>query len=194
MSFAWMVEQVRPFLAFHEPSLRLSEKERPRTLRRLKAEAYTQTWPEFLTNPLYGLRAKMPTHDTDAWGLGRIDDSISGLMSLGGAKRRTPGECTDDTGRLLTELGSTNEEIHPSVRYRFERLKEIAPALKEFEYRDLGPGEGAEYVHRKRKNVVIPEYRIGREEGERVNLERRAAMTEEARTFLTERDRSNYGI
>jgi len=98
---------------------------------------------------------------TDAWGLGKVHNSLDGYYRLLGVKARTPGQYN---------LGATNEYMHPCVRYRWQRdalWSSSCEPLDGFECREMGDGT---YMWIKEKGeggvgrVTLPEWEIDEEE------------------------------
>ncbi|KAH7034650.1 uncharacterized protein B0I36DRAFT_381542 [Microdochium trichocladiopsis] len=110
---------------------------------------------------------------SNGWATGPIVDSFTGVMKIAGSVTRTPGRYNkkDSAGN---DIGVTNEQIHPSVKYRFDKRDEWSPALKGFQRRETTvqvPG-GADGQTRTEKRfewynadgVRIPEYVIKAED------------------------------
>ena len=83
-----------------------------------------------------------------------VHDSSTGIFRFQGTTARTPAQYN---------IGVTNEVMHSSVRYRYERLpswvRQCEP-LRGFEYFQLEDGRW-EWVKRVQdEEVVLPEWRI----------------------------------
>lgn len=121
------------------------------------------------------------------WATAPIIDSFEGEMAKAGSHYRTPGEYTEtklQSGKTV-KLGKTNEQIHPTVKYRMEQLgSEYNPIpLKSF-VRQKKTGGGFEWV---KGGVRIPEYKIGGYQ----SLERYCLADQSARDFLGRVDEVN---
>ncbi|KXJ94960.1 hypothetical protein Micbo1qcDRAFT_230335 [Microdochium bolleyi] len=172
ISFAWMCEQIKPFLQLEEKLEKHAVDDRLRLIvpavaeiNKGKTKAYRKTITPFLWRALdyTGIwRAAyhtIPPSTVFGWATGPIIDSFAGAIRLAGAKWRTPGQYTHSpTG---DKLGDTNEEIHPSVSYRKKKLGELPRPLNGFERR-LGATR-YEWVHSE-TGLTIPEYRIEADE------------------------------
>lgn len=146
ISFAWMVERVKPFLDF-EPRLRKrSVRDRMALVVPVLADSNNGRWKDYGTwvQPLWkGLDAvgiykaslkKLGDKTVVGWAEGPIVDSYTFKMKATGSKVRTPGDyryAPDDEQRL-EPLGATNESIHPSVAYRKLATKYEPAALAGF--------------------------------------------------------------
>jgi hypothetical protein len=176
ITFAWMCEQVAPYLelAADLPSLAITTVEDRSNLlcpvleRIANGEKdYGSNW---VTSKAWKLLDKtglkkaqvihIPLEVVNGWATGPIVDSCTGMMALTGSDRRTPGRYHEDkTGKNPAKMGQTNEMIHPSVKYRM---------LKDASYKPI-PLSGFERSLRQSKNegyewtngeVTIPEYLI----------------------------------
>lgn len=99
ITFAWMVDRVSDFLAFDPEAIDF---------------ALHCTDPGPVTH-IWGIKQKV------RYASGAVQDSWAQFIyRLLGKKDRTPGEYKDISKipKLLTDLGLTNEEIHPSVHCR----------------------------------------------------------------------------
>ncbi|KAF5553007.1 hypothetical protein FNAPI_6925 [Fusarium napiforme] len=172
ISFAWMCEQVAPYLQFVEDGS-LSElgksavQDRYNLLKPLLTNIQNGDEKDYGPGPLSsrisasldrtGIKKadvrKIPEETVSGWATGPIVDSFTGAMIAGGSVDRVPGNYTkDDKGR---EIGDTYEMIHPCVKYRMSKIPSYKPkALRGFE-RTTDGGRG--YVWTK-GNVKIPEF------------------------------------
>ncbi|KAF5988433.1 hypothetical protein FCOIX_462 [Fusarium coicis] len=172
ISFAWMCEQVAPYLQFVEDGS-LSElgksavQDRYNLLKPLLTNIQNGDEKDYGPGPLSSRIAasldrtgikkadvrKIPEETVSGWATGPIVDSFTGAMIAGGSVDRVPGNYTkDDKGR---EIGDTYEMIHPCVKYRMSKIPSYKPkALRGFE-RTADGGRG--YVWTK-GNVKIPEF------------------------------------
>ena len=96
---------------------------------------------------------------TNGWGCGPIVDNFAGLQgaffALLGRKDRTPGEYPQ--GPDDSTAGATNEEIHPVVRVRKDKLRYDPVALRGWGAQEpSGGGQGWRWVKEGRK--AMPEY------------------------------------
>ncbi|EWG37758.1 hypothetical protein FVEG_01253 [Fusarium verticillioides 7600] len=172
ISFAWMCEQVAPYLQFVEDGS-LSElgksavQDRYNLLKPLLTNIQNGDEKDYGPGPLSSRIAasldrtgikkadvrKIPEETVSGWATGPIVDSFTGAMIAGGSVDRVPGNYTkDDKGR---EIGDTYEMIHPCVKYRMSKIPSYKPkALRGFE-RTADGGRG--YVWTK-GNIKIPEF------------------------------------
>ncbi|KAK8025777.1 hypothetical protein PG990_003600 [Apiospora arundinis] len=153
ISFAWMCEQVAPYLQLDIDHLNALSKHavedrnnliRP-VLDRIDhgEKDYGSNW---LTRKAWealdwsGLKKAQKKHIAsdvvNGWATGPIVDSYSGAMTLAGAADRTPGryveykegeEDEEDKKSAPVKLGPTHEMIHPSVEYRMRKKKMASP-------------------------------------------------------------------
>ncbi|KAK4644008.1 hypothetical protein QC761_300930 [Podospora bellae-mahoneyi] len=133
------------------------------------------------------------------WATGPIVDTFEGgwIKKATGSKYRTPGEYKE------SQKGRTNEEIHPTVRYRMDRLSAEGVGydpvpLKDFTRQKTVVSQtqadgsikevvGYEWV---KNNVRIPEYKIaGPFDKEGANFERACVVTESASEWLGKLDK-----
>jgi len=144
ITFAWMTEQVRPFLRFEERLRKRSVRDRMALIIPVKAEiaaggnkdfgSYGKSFWKALDYT--GLK-KAPTKQISdkavcGWATGPINDSYTGSVKATGSKTRTPGRYRTQKGSDKL-LGETFESIHPSVAYRMKVVEGYnPPALKGF--------------------------------------------------------------
>ncbi|UPK99608.1 hypothetical protein LCI18_010543 [Fusarium solani-melongenae] len=173
ISFAWMCEQVAPYLQFIEDGSlaglgQSAVEDRYNLLKPLLDNIEKGEEKDFgkgiITSRLAagldrsGIRKadvrSIPEETITGWATGPIVDSFTGAMIAGGSIDRTPGQYRkDDKGR---DLGETYEMIHPSVRYRMNKISSYKPkALRGFER----VADGKTYVWKK-GGVTIPEFVI----------------------------------
>ncbi|KAF4955845.1 hypothetical protein FGADI_4240 [Fusarium gaditjirri] len=174
ISFAWMCEQVAPYLQFVENGSlgelgKSAVQDRYNLLKPLLTNIQNGDEKDYGPGPLSSRIAasldrtgikkadvrKIPEETVSGWATGPIVDSFTGAMIAGGSVDRVPGSYTkDDKGR---EIGDTYEMIHPCVKYRMSKVPNYKPkALRGFE-RTADGGKG--YVWTK-GNVKIPEFVI----------------------------------
>ncbi|KAJ1333196.1 DUF2235 domain-containing protein [Microdochium nivale] len=106
---------------------------------------------------------------SNGWATGPTVDTFSGAMKLAGSVTRTPGRYSRKDG-AGNDVGATNEQIHPCVKYRFGQRKETSPALAGFQRREadaqVASDDGTSVRTEKRfewvgaDGVRIPEYVI----------------------------------
>lgn len=133
ISFAWMVEQVKPFLKFEDRIRKRSVRDRMALVVPVIAEAEAKAWKDYGTwvKPLWrGLESlglynavlrEFGARTVIGWAEGPMPDSYTPKMKATGEQRRTPGDYRhrpDDKAREKPALGATNEYIHPSIQFR----------------------------------------------------------------------------
>ncbi|KAH6961361.1 hypothetical protein HG530_005182 [Fusarium avenaceum] len=174
ITFAWMCEQVAPYLQLNKDGNlgdlgKSAVQDRLNLLKPLLTNIQSGSEKDFgpgiLTSRIAasldrtGIRKadvrKVPEETISGWATGPIVDSFTGAMIASGSVDRSPGNYSkDDKGK---ELGSTYEMIHPSVKYRMDKISSYKPkALRGFE-RTAKSGQG--YVWKK-GSVEIPEFVI----------------------------------
>jgi len=151
ITFAWMVECIRPYLAINETTILRSLNEYTHLLETFDCKNNHHHDPS--KEPSLAVRAyngvynslpsiwETPPQAPLAVGWGTADhvDSYQGVMAWAGSKQRFPGECETEVvventfpwnyahgekmvAKKLNKLGKTNEEIHPVARFRREKL------------------------------------------------------------------------
>lgn len=104
-----------------------------------------------------------------SWTLFNAQDSYGRMYkAISGPKTRTPGTCDDrstEAHTSLSELGRTNEWIHPSVKWRIDTSKDAEKAKEKYESKPLEDfkydQKNGEYGwQHKTKDVWIPEWPI----------------------------------
>ncbi|KAM0345224.1 hypothetical protein ACHAPU_006622 [Fusarium lateritium] len=174
ISFAWMCEQVAPYLQFTENG-NLGELGKSTVqdrynllkplLNNIQSGDEKDFGPGILTSRIAasldrtGIKKaevrKVPEETVSGWAIGPIVDSFTGAMIASGSIDRTPGNYSK--GDKGEELGKTYEMIHPSVKYRMNKVSGYKPkALRGFERVSTG-GKGYAW---KKGNVEIPEFVI----------------------------------
>jgi hypothetical protein len=186
-----MLEQVSPFLAFKNfakeyaasDHKKFVEKIHLRPIELTKLEAWGE-WVGFEAKERYCAYTK------GGWGTGPIIDSYTGSTSYAGSEYRQPmQEKTKIDGKKvpISQLGETNESIHPVVAWRIEKLKHAEPkydpeGLKKWKRQVNKDKNGFEYVNLEAK-FVLPEYVIRDVHGP--SVERRALLAvEDAQDWL----------
>ncbi|KAK8094390.1 hypothetical protein PG997_001075 [Apiospora hydei] len=145
ISFAWMCEQVAPYLQLDVDLRSLAEAavEDRVTLIKPVLDRIAHGEKDFGSNWLTrkgwealdwsGLKKAQLKHVANdvvnGWATGPIVDSFSGTMTLAGAVNRTPGRYGEykEKGKSPVNLGKTHEMIHPSVEYRMRKKKTATP-------------------------------------------------------------------
>ncbi|KAJ1323444.1 DUF2235 domain-containing protein [Microdochium nivale] len=146
ISFAWMIERVKPFIEF-EPRLRKrSVRDRMALVVPVLAESTNERWKNYGTwfptlwkgldsVGIYKAELRSLGEKTVVgWAEGPIVDSYTIAMKATGSAVRTPGDyryAPEDKLRSK-ELGHTNEFIHPSIAYRKLAMKYDPEALAGF--------------------------------------------------------------
>lgn len=147
ISFAWMVEQCKPYLAFEPRIRKRSVRDRMALMLPIMAEMRNSQWKEYgdwikpLWRTLEHLWLYTPACRKFApkvvvgWAEGPIVDSYTLKMRLTGSQHRTPGDYgnppDDPEGKKdrcrKNPRYTTNEAIHPSVTYRRWAVKDYEP-------------------------------------------------------------------
>ncbi|KAM5356095.1 hypothetical protein ACJ41O_002741 [Fusarium nematophilum] len=173
ISFAWMCEQVAPYIQFSDQGsitgLGQSAVEDRLNLLKPVLDEISRGEKDH-GNGLITSRVsvvldrtgvkkadtkKIAEETISGWATGPIVDSFTGAMIAGGSVDRTPGRYDGK------DLGPTYEKIHPSVKYRMMKVPSYKPkALNGFTRAQDGKG----YVWKK-GSVKIPEYVIKQEDG-----------------------------
>jgi hypothetical protein len=152
ITFAWMVECVRPYLAFNETTISQSMNEYTKLLETLDCQNNhhhdPSKQPGLAVRAYNGLYNSLPSiweippqaPLAVGWGTADYVDSYQGIMAWAGEKRRHPGQCETEIvvenkstfgkhfygevieTRLLKGLGETNEKVHPVARFRRSKL------------------------------------------------------------------------
>ncbi|ETS83897.1 hypothetical protein PFICI_05773 [Pestalotiopsis fici W106-1] len=176
ISFAWMCEQIAPYLQLRGGNLSQLAKDTVEDRYNLMRPAldsvargdkdYGSHWLLSKARAALdytGIHTAQPKKVADdtvyGWAIGPIVDSFTGAMMAAGSEDRTPGRYPrDTTSKKAIKSGDTNEMIHPSVGYRKEKRRQDydPPALKGFERKQSGP-EGFIWTNGK---TTIPEYKI----------------------------------
>ncbi|KAF4974178.1 hypothetical protein FZEAL_8883 [Fusarium zealandicum] len=178
ISFAWMCEQVAPYLQLSELGNlhalgQSAVEDRYNLLKPLLEDIRNGEEKDFGSGPLTsrisatldrtGLKKadvrKISDEAISGWATGPIVDSFTGVMIAAGSVDRTPGRYEKD--KKGSDLGKTYEMIHPCVRYRMNKMSSYKPkALSGFSR----AAEGEGYVWKK-GSVTIPEFLIKPEDG-----------------------------
>ena len=184
VTFSWMVEQLRHHLSF-EPSLNtLLVWDRFQLIRPIINDVLKNDNAHWLTKEVKARLAKEPKNDLwndgnktrslniaadvlKGWAIGPIVDSFEGEMKDAGTLTRTPGNYRDRSpGQSRAfRLGATNEQIHPTVAYRMEKLgsKYMPEALAGFKRQMKKDNNGKIAYEWVKENIRIPEYKIAPE-------------------------------
>jgi hypothetical protein len=114
MSIRWMVAQLSPWIEFAEGYL---------THEYEQTNLYLESIGQRMSEWAHGMEYFIISCWSSANKLGRLHNSVQGIVRLFGSFPRTPGNykiMDTTTGKpTTTPLLSTNERIHPSVRVRY---------------------------------------------------------------------------
>ena len=220
ITFAWMLEQIRPYLSINETTIYQEDRARQNHIDELneevrkyiekeaadKAEA-DKSWTKWVSRSVASAaktvtRAKQPnTLRRDfGWGTGTIIDSYTLMYHLNGSGARTPGAYAKDSTHAAP--GDTRERIHPTVGYRYEALRaqdekiRYHPAgLSDKQYRrERVPGGGKGWQYVLGEGVVLPEYVIEPSSGNGPPSFERLAMClgwEKVTPYMNKLDKEN---
>ncbi|KXJ85610.1 hypothetical protein Micbo1qcDRAFT_221916 [Microdochium bolleyi] len=148
ITFAWMCEQVKPFIRFEDKLRKRSVRDRMALVVPVLAELAAGgnrdfgklSWARPFWRALDSVgivaakKKEIPNTTLCGWAEGPIIDSYAGAVKLTGSITRTPGEYRTDAAQPGVLLGKTNEAIHPCVAYRKKIVPGYEPeALKGFE-------------------------------------------------------------
>ncbi|RDW89514.1 hypothetical protein BP6252_01546 [Coleophoma cylindrospora] len=217
ITFVWMVECVRPYLAFKENALQISLIEYTKLLGDLHCKNYhhhdPSKQPNILSQAFNAVYNSIPyiggVSEPEApvelgWGTANYNDSFKGLMAFPGAKVRKPGQCetevvVEDTHFLtrnrylklkstsLKALGETNEMVHPVARFRRDKLNQDTGGLQGWKHRYREDEKPGFEWYLPGGDVVLKEYIIQRDSIERELV----CGVEEATKFLKDTDIGN---
>ncbi|KAK0736192.1 hypothetical protein B0T21DRAFT_366462 [Apiosordaria backusii] len=215
ITLMWMVEQLKPHLCFEASAFDMLT-DRFMVIRPAVDELIqTNSDHHWLIKRINALKAKDTTGDAwksidngltwarnlaaealMGWATGPIIDTYQGgwLKKATGSKYRTPGEY---------KLGRTNEQIHPVVKYRMDRLSTEGEGYDPVPLRNFtrektvtsqkqADGSVKEIVAYEwvKDSVRIPEYKIaGPFDMERANFERACVVTDSASEWLGQLDK-----
>ncbi|KAH7014374.1 uncharacterized protein B0I36DRAFT_389287 [Microdochium trichocladiopsis] len=173
ISFAWMCEQVKPFVRFEERLRKRSVRDRMALIVPVLAEISAggnkdfgswvkPFWKALDWTGAYKAETKQIAPSTVCgWAEGPIVDSYTLKMRATGSITRTPGEyCKTPKGTEQHQLGDTQESIHPTVAYRMKKLgpeKYDPEALRNFKRVWVKENERWEW---QKAGVVVPEFKI----------------------------------
>jgi hypothetical protein len=159
ISYTWMLDRIRPFVAFDEAELEAQQRDweamlRPPTAEEVERARKAQSVLQRVTGWFAGTEEDQP-----GYAAGKINDSYKGIYVLGRPKDRTPLNLTPEQ---LAKGMYTNEYVHFSVARRQEAVVGYVPgALKGWERRR---GEGGwEWVG---EGKLLPEWEMGSVPGE----------------------------
>lgn len=201
-----MVEQVRPHLAFDEQSFVTAINDQKNLMASLRniPQPFPKSWVKKPVAAAYWVYCKLTgtkwpnVAAHSGWATGNVVDSFldaSLAIKLGGSLWRKPCETVvpenlgDPKVRLTSELGVTDEMVHPSVFYRMQQLKKRSPSMAQWKRVPCkDPTKGWEYV-KPGLNLTMREYRIQPHaaSGPR-NLERLTAEAVGAGDYLSQLD------
>lgn len=154
ISYAWMLDRIRPFLAFDQVELEAQQRDwdamlRPPTTEEVERAQKAQSVLQRVTGWFTGNEEDRP-----GYAAGKINDSYKGIYILGRPKDRTPLALAPED---IAAGKYTNEYVHFSVRKRQDAVEGYVPgALKGWERRR--GARGAEWV---KEGKVVPEWEVG---------------------------------
>lgn len=180
ITLSWMAEQLRNHLSF-EPNFRsLLVSDRFQLLKPALEDLTQNHKDHWLSQKVHDLITREknqtdPWNDgnktksllaagniLNAWATGPIVDSFEGLEAVG-SLTRTPGQYEGEIqGKfMLYRLGATNEQIHPTVKYRMDcpESNYEPEALKHFQ-RQIRKVNGKVSYEWVKGGIRIPEYKI----------------------------------
>ncbi|KAH8677362.1 hypothetical protein BX600DRAFT_531243 [Xylariales sp. PMI_506] len=182
ITLTWMAEQLKHHLSFEIKFADFAVGDRFALIRPDIVDLLKNMKDHWLTKEVHARLAKEPKADPwndgnktrslviasdvlKGWATGPIVDSFEGEMKEGGSLVRTPGNYVDRSpgqSRNYT-LGATNEQIHPSVKYRMDQLgsKYKPAALKNFTREERKGSDGTVSYEWVKGSIRIPEYKIG---------------------------------
>lgn len=181
VTLSWMMEQLRRHLSFELSANTLMAWDRFQLIRPKINDLLKNNSSHWLTKQVNARLAKEPKNDLwndgnktrslniaaevlKGWATGPIVDSFEGDMKDAGTLTRTPGDYRDRSpGQSRAfRLGATNEEIHPSIAYRMEKLRGEykPPALIGFTRQAKKDGNGKLGYEWVKDQIRIPEYKI----------------------------------
>jgi len=184
ITLSWMVEQLRHHLSFELSFANLLVWDRFQLIRPGIDDLLNNKKNHWLSKEVHARIARDPKNDPwndgnktrslnvaadilKGWGTGPIIDSFEGEMKEGGSLTRTPRNYEDRSpGQSKAfRLGATNEQIHPTVKYRMEQLgsKYKPEALEGFERRSRKDSNGKVSYEWVKGDIRIPEYKISPE-------------------------------
>jgi hypothetical protein len=195
-----MLEQVSPFLAFKTPAIEYAAGEHTGFVANLRHRPVELTKMEKMGEQAgIEAREKYRKHTEAGWGTGPIIDSFAGATSYAGSEYRQPMQektKINDIKVSISQLGETNESIHPVIAWRIEKLKnaktKYAPeGLKKWKRQVNKDKNGFEYVNVEAK-LTLPEYVIRDVHGP--SVERQALLAvEDAQAWLAGVDKVTGG-
>lgn len=184
ITLSWMMEQLRCHLSFELSLSTLMAWDRFQLIRPEINDLLKNDSSHWLTKEVNSRIAKDPKSDPwndgnktrslniaaeilKSWATGPIVDSFEGDMKEGGTLTRTPGEYRDRSpGQSRAfRLGATNEQIHPSIAYRMEKLgdKYKPEALQGFKRQVQKGSDGKVSYEWVKDSIRVPEYKIAPE-------------------------------
>lgn len=203
ITLAWIVEQLRPHLAFEINITGLWDQDRFLIMRpaveQLLAKNVENHW---LVKKINSLLASEPKTDpwndgnktrksvlaADAlrgWAIGPIPDSLTEDFKRAGSEYRSPGEYK--VKEELLGVKRTHEYIHPCVKYRMDHLGDSGykpVSLRGFKRQKRMEADGKIGYDWVKNDVKIPEYKI-----EESSYERSCVVSGSARNFVGELDK-----
>ncbi|KAG9514932.1 hypothetical protein KCV07_g7741, partial [Aureobasidium melanogenum] len=149
ITFAWMLDQISSSVSVNNTVFTQDARARQNHIDELnkelrkyqlkvaqdQKEAAERTWGQWVNHALASAadtvmhpltRPKVPNTDRHdmGWGTGTIIDSYTRMYHLNGSKFRKPGTYAPDVEYDAPR--STNEEIHPTVGYRYKMFQKLA--------------------------------------------------------------------
>lgn len=174
--FAWMLDQIAPFVGIREQTIKDHYTDRQATIATLNAAlekqkemAKTESWGEYLGRGARWLGSAVmhpltPAPCTETrlytWGLGDMPDSFSNMYIPNGKKPRAPSaNMYRDEKKKTGVLGATCAYIHPVVNYRVQHKKDYLPmGLTQEQYSRQLVGQEYSYTL---KGEELPEWSLG---------------------------------
>lgn len=149
ITFSWMLDQISDYVSINEEVTYQDARARQNHIDELnnelrrykmkidqdKKEAAKRGWGQWANHALAVAadtvmhpltRPEVPNIDRHdmGWGTGTIIDSYTRMYHVNGSKPRTPGTYAKAVENDAP--GSTNEEIHPTVEYRYRMYQKLA--------------------------------------------------------------------
>ncbi|KAI0390447.1 hypothetical protein F5Y17DRAFT_461757 [Xylariaceae sp. FL0594] len=196
ITLAWMVEQLRPHLAFEINVTNFWDQDRflimrPHVETLLSKSEHKNHWLVKKIDKLLALEPKADPWNDDnktrrsvlaadalrGWAVGPLPDSMTPDFERAGSQYRSPGEykVKDKVTGKDVPLGweRTHEYIHPCVQYRMEHLGKVGKEgytpipLAAFDRQPRHDADGTTGYDWVKKNVKIPEWKISESSYER---------------------------
>jgi hypothetical protein len=137
ITFAWMVECVRPYLAFDKTAISETMDEYTKFLRTIHCKNNHRHHPDPSKDPNLATRAYNGVYNSlpsvyeappqapleVGWGTARFIDSCQGVMGWAGAKPRTPGQC--ETEVVVEEKSILWKHTHGEAKMEVKLLSKL---------------------------------------------------------------------